>query len=164
MIACLLLQSLNITSITINITIFITIGITTIYIITINFTYTIILISICTSLMLTLIISTTILITITIRVWISSLQLAIAFWWLVKGLLYYFQKLWMVKNSFRPIQQFQLFLAQPIPLEIFSWPFASMNMYVWRYTFTSEKCFIDHLSTTNTCVHLFAKPKSTFLP
>ena len=59
--------------------------------------------------------------------------------------LYYFQKLRMIKNSFRLIQQFQVFLAHPTP------PLANVQLIVCineniclKTYFTSEKHFINH--------------------
>ena len=74
--------------------------------------------------------------------WISTSRFAMLFW-SANGLLDYFQKLWIVKSSFRPAA-LAMSSSSYSPLETFSWSFVSMKKRCLNTYFTSGKRFINH--------------------
>ena len=91
--------------------------------------------------------------------WISTSRFAMLFW-SANSLSDYFQKLWIVKSSFRPAA-LAMFTSSYSPLETFSWSFVSMRKRCLNtsHTLHLENVLLIIIQTTNACAHLFSESK-----
>ena len=80
--------------------------------------------------------------------------------WSANSLSDYFQKLWIVKSSFRPAA-LAMFTSSYSPLETFSWSFVSMRKRCLNtsHTLHLENVLLIIIQTTNACAHLFSESK-----
>lgn len=93
--------------------------------------------------------------------WISTSRFAMLFW-SANSLSDYFQKLWIVKGSFRPAA-LAMFTSSYSPLETFSWSFVSMRKRCLNTYFTSGKRFINHYSDNKCMCSFILRIKKKFV-
>ena len=82
--------------------------------------------------------------------------------WSANSLSDYFQKLWIVKGSFRPAA-LAMFTSSYSPLETFSWSFVSMRKRCLNTYFTSGKRFINHYSDNKCMCSFILRIKKKFV-